>query len=76
MDGKDEELNRQEFMSNALGADEDTMMTVLNRLLASVDMAFTEREAFAMREMLADPEVKMLVATLLTDGAEKAGVLE
>lgn len=69
-------ITREQFMMNALGADVDTLMEVLNELLTSVNMAFTQMEAEVLREMLADPEAKMNVATMLTDGAEKAGLFE
>lgn len=69
-------ITREQFMMNALGADADTMMAVLNELLTSVNMAFTHMEAEVLRGMLSDPEAKMHVATMLTDGAQKAGLFE
>jgi hypothetical protein len=69
-------ITREEFMMNALGADADTLMEVLHELLSSVDMTFTGEEAVVLRAMMADPETKMHVATMLTDGAEKAGLFE
>lgn len=69
-------ITREEFMMNALGADADTLMEVLHELLSSVNMAFTREEAVVLRAMMADPEAKMHVATLLTDGAEKCGMFE
>ena len=69
-------ITKEEFMMNALGADAGTVMDVLDQLLTSADMPFTEEESLVMREMLADPETKMHVATMLADGAEKAGLFE
>jgi hypothetical protein len=69
-------ITEREFMINALGASEETMMKVLTRICDMAGTPFTEEEALAMRDLLAQPDARLEVATMLLGGAAKAGIFE
>lgn len=69
-------MTEQDFMVLALGADRDKIMEVLNLVLKQVGTPFTAEEAAVMARGLEMPEVRMEIATMLTDGARKAGVFK
>lgn len=68
------DMTKEDFMILVLGADRDKIMEVLNMLVNKAGLPFDPEQAEAMHEGLLDPEVRMEVANMLADGAEKAGV--
>ena len=67
-------LTKQQWMECALGVDQKGLMLVLNMILEAADMYFTNEEVEVMFEMLADPERRLEVVTMLADGGEKKGI--
>ena len=63
-------------MTQALGADRETVMQVLNSMIGEAQMSFTAQEFQVMWEMLADPDSKLQVITVLAVAAQNSGMFK
>ena len=67
-------MDREEYMLTALGAHKENIAAALDLIASWSGMSFTEEEHRTLADMLDDPEYRLHLADMLTDGAERSGL--